>query len=257
MIARLLAAGVLAACSAAAQTYAQRVWFPDGAGVEIHTETTGSTQQTELQGGGMLGDDRVTRFIEDSHSKTVFAYELEANRAAEPNAVTIRIKPVGHGDTTVSALREFPAVKIGREVKLEILTNPTTGERVYDVLRPVEGPVVRPGYRSIEGLDVPKLVLNGQTMAVKGGWQRDGLPRLYVAGRGAYYLSWESRPKYRMAGYIEKGRLIFLMDNMYVEMTFAGNVLGEKEGGPVWVYLDPAFVPADRGGAACSLDSYR
>jgi hypothetical protein len=44
---------------------------------------------------------------------------------------------------------------------------------------------------------------------------------------------------------------------MYVEMTFAGNVLGEKEGGPVWVYLDPAFVPADRGGAACSLDSYR
>jgi hypothetical protein len=96
--------------------------------------------------------------------------------------------------------------------------------------------------------------VNGQTRAVKSDWGGSELPRLYVPGRGAYYLSWASRPKYRLAGYIEKNRLIFLMDNMYVEMTFAGNVLIAAEGGPVWVYHDPGF---DKGGVTCSLDSYR
>jgi hypothetical protein len=93
-------------------------------------------------------------------------------------------------------------------------------------------------------------------MAVKSSWALDQFPRLYVPAHGAYFLSWESRPKYRLAGYIEKNRLIFLMDSEYVEMTFASNVLIATEGGPVWVYHDPGFVP-DHGGATCLLDSYR
>jgi hypothetical protein len=257
MIVRLMAAGVLAVTAVAAQTYATRAWFPDGAGVEIHAETTGSTQQTELQGGGTMSDERTMRFMLDSHGKTVFAYGLDARKAESPDAVTIRIEPLGHGDTTVSAVREFPAVRIGQEVKIEILSNPTTGERVFDVLRPIERRRPPPGYHSIEGVDIPKLVVNGQTRAVKSDWGGSDLPRLYVPGRGAYYLSWASRPKYRLAGYLEKNRLIFLMDGIYVEMTFVGNVLRERESGPVWVYRDPAMGPADQGGASCSLDSYR
>jgi hypothetical protein len=265
MISRLIAAGVLALTAATAQTYAYRAWFPDGAGVDIQIETTGSTAQTELSGGGGISaghkytsDDYLFRYVQDGQGKTIFGYVLEANKAREPNAVTIRIKNAAHaGDPTVSGMREFAAVKYGQEVKIEILANPTTGERVYDVLRPVEAPSPSPGYHTIGNVDIPKLVVNGQTMAVKGAWENDKLPRLYIPGRGAYYLSWASRPKYRLAGYIERGRLIFLMDSEYVEMSFLGNVLGDKEGGPVWIYRDPDFVPANHGGATCSLDSYR
>lgn len=256
MIFRLLAVGALAAFSAAAQTYAQRFWFPDGAGLELRTETTGSTGQTDLSGGGTISYGRVSRFVEDSHNTTVFAYGLEAHKA-EPDTITIRIKPGTAGNPTVSAVREFPAVKYGQEVKIEILANPSTGERVYDVLRPIEGPSPSLGRPAVQGIWVPKLVVNGQNVEVKSSWAIGQPARLYVPGHGAYYLSWESRPNFRLSGYIEKSRLIFLMDRQYVEMTFKSNVLTGAEGGPVWVYHDPGFVPGDHGGAACSLDSYR
>ena len=262
MIAKLLAVGVLAVFSLTAQTYATPAWFPDGTGVELRIETTGSTTQTELTGGGGLfnggdpGGIQVYRSVQDRLGKTVFGYRLEAYKAREPNAITIRITR-GAGDPTVSDVREFPAVKYGQEVKIEILTNPATGERVYDVLRPIEGLSPSPGYHAIGTVTIPKLVVNGQTLAVRSEWVSGQSPRLYVPGQGAYYLSWESRPKYRLAGYIEKNRLIFLMERQYVEMTFPGNVLTKAEGGPVWIYHDPAFVTADHGGATCVLDSYR
>ena len=257
MIAKLLAAGAFAAFSITAQTYATPAWFPDGSGVELHIETTGSTTQTELTGGGGIfirqGIAELYRSVQDSHGTTIFGYRLEAYKAPEPNAITIRITQARAGDPTVSDVREFPAVKYGQEVKIEILTNPATGERVYDVLRPIEGRSPAPGQHAIGGVAIPKLVVNGQTLAVKSDWATgQSSPRLYIPGHGAYYLSWESRPKFRLAGYIEKSRLIFLMDSQYVDMTFPGNVL-TAEGGPGWIYHDPNFA---QGGATCLLDSY-
>ena len=256
MIVRLMAAGLLAAFWATAQTYATPAWFPDGTGVELHIETTGSTTQIQLTGGGVIWIDQgiahVYRSVQYSHGKTVFGYELEAYKAREPSAIAIRITR-GAGDPTVSDVREFPAVKYGQEVKIEILTNPATGERVYDVLRPIEGRSPAPGQHAIGGVTIPKLVVNGETVAVKSDWGGDQSPRLYIPGHGAYYMSWESRPKFRLAGYIEKNRLIFLMDRQYVEMAFPSNVLTKAEGGPVWIYHDPNFV---QGGATCLLESY-
>ena len=37
---------------------------------------------------------------------------------------------------TVAAVRDFPAVKRGEAVMVDILQNPATGEKIYDVLRP-------------------------------------------------------------------------------------------------------------------------
>ena len=90
----------------------------------------------------------------------------------------------------------------------------------------------------------------GYASPLASGWQLPTAligrpPRLYLPGHGAYYLAWETRPQYRLAGYIEKNRLIFLMDNEFVEMTFASKVLVAAEGGPVWVYHDPSFVSKD------------
>ncbi len=200
----------------------------------------------------MSHDDLVSRLVLDANNKTVFAYQLEAHRGPEPDEITIRIKPTG-GSPTVSAVREFPAVKYGQEVKLEILANPATGERVYDVLRPVEGPSPSPGRRAVQGVSVPKLVVNGQTVAVKSSWS-DGQPaRLYVPGHGAYFLSWQSKPNYRLAGYIQGDRLIFLMDSEYVEMTFKRNVLDGSQGGPVWVRHDPGFRAGNSRRVGCLL----
>jgi hypothetical protein len=254
MILRILLASLLGA----AQTYAQQFWFSDGAGLELHTETTG---QTAVVGGGMISwdevsrTDRVSRFVRDSQDKTIFAYELEAHRADEPGAINILIRPFT-GAPTVSREREFKAVRYGQEVQLEILANPKTGERVYDVLRPIEGPSPNPGRLGIQAVSIPRLVVDGHETAVKGSWPESQLPRLYIPGHGAFYLAWKSKPKYRLAGYLEKNRLVFLMDGEYVEMIFAGNVPAAQESGPVWIYHDPNFKSAKNGGAVCLLDSY-
>jgi hypothetical protein len=255
VIGRLLTVAALVTLAAQAQTFAIRAWFPDGAGVEVHVESTGTTSQTEVSGGGTVRNRSISRFVQDSQNATVFAYGLEAERAQEPFAVNIRIKPAKNGDPTVSAIREFPAVKIGQEIRIQILTNPSTGEHIYDVLRPLEGASPSPGY-NVEGVSVPKLVLNGTAVAVKSNWATGQPARLYIPGHGAYYLSWESRPNARLAGYIEKNRLIFLMDSEYVEMTFSRAVLAAAQGGPVWVYHDRGFVPENHGGAVCLLDPY-
>ncbi len=47
-IANTLALGLMAAVTATAQNYAQRFWFDDGAGVELHTQSTGANGTAEL-----------------------------------------------------------------------------------------------------------------------------------------------------------------------------------------------------------------
>ena len=258
MMLRILIASLLGAASGAAQTYGQQFWFSDGAGLELHTETTGPTA---VAGGGMISwdeasrTDRVSRFVKDSQDKTIFSYELEARHADEPGGINIRIRPF-QGGATVSRDREFKAVKYGQEVQFEILANPKTGERVYDVLRPIEGPSPNPGRLGIQAVSIPRLVVDGHVTAVKGSWPEKELPRLSIPGRGAFYLAWKSKPKYKLAGYLEKNRLVFLMDGAYVEMIFAGNVPGAQEAGPVWIYHDPNFKSTKDGGAVCLLDSY-
>ena len=274
MIGKLLVAGTLAAMPAVAQADVRHTilaWFQDGAGVELYTETTGSTQQTSVEGAGMITHDLVHRIVVDSQNRIVFAYVLEAQKAAEPGAITIRLKPVSSDRTgdlkfegrfsiggsdgrvpTVSAVREFPSLKRGQEVRIEILANQTTGRKVYDVLRPIEEPKPYPGGPMIRAVERPisgvGLVVNGDALAVKSTWTAGKPARLYLPGHGAYYLAWENRPQFRLAGYVVKKRLIFFMDKEYVEITCAGNVLSTAESGPVFVYHDPNYTPEPRDG---------
>lgn len=282
MTARLLVVGAVAVLSAAAQStlprlYVERspytilAWFPDGAGVELDTETTSATQQTSTYGAGMISYGRLNRLVEDSQHKVVFAYELEAESASEPGAVTIRLKPLssesardivdkgrfggaflGDRPPTVSAVREFVSVKRGQEVKVEILTNHSTGERVFDVLRPTSEPSPGPGHLRVQSIQRPgrvvrpqelQVTVNGQAVAVRNSWTAGQPARLYLPGFGRYYLSWTALPKFRLAGYVERNRLIFLLDTVYVEITCGTNILGTAERGPVWVYHDPDPVP--------------
>ena len=135
--------------------------FPDGTGLEIFTEATGSSQidsEGEMGiGPGVGSQDLVNRVVRDRANNILFVYNLEASRGTSPDTVKIRIEPISaaseagmlkyeasHGRPfpgahlpTVAGVREFPAVKIGEAVTLDILYNPSTGEKIYDVLRPI------------------------------------------------------------------------------------------------------------------------
>jgi peroxiredoxin len=108
----------------------------------------------------------------------VFAYHVEASRGPEPGTVTIRILPISAGTKagilmdreksgrpkvtgsnvpTVAAAREFHAVQIGEMVTLQILQSPSTGERIYDVLRPIADRSPSPGTMMVTAVDASTL----------------------------------------------------------------------------------------------------
>ena len=81
----------------------------------------------------------------DPRGNVLFAYDVVARRAVGlKDTFVVQIRPAGTYTSgmarTVSAVRDFPAVKLGEAVKVDILQNPTTGEKIYDVLRPSDDP---------------------------------------------------------------------------------------------------------------------
>src|SRR5260370_14814075 len=136
----------LAAVVNADSQHILRASFADGTGLEVFTEANGSSQ-IDSEGGmgigpGIGSQDLVNRVVVDRANNILFVYNLEASRGASPGTVKIRIEPIsaateaemlkdaaapgrprffGGRLPTVAGVREFPAVKIGEAVALDIL----------------------------------------------------------------------------------------------------------------------------------------
>ena len=143
-----------------------RAWFVDGAGLEIYSETTGSTNARAVspvspQGSIGIALDRVNRLVLNKDRTVLFGYILEARRSPASNGVSIRIEPLDSAARdnlpthlrypalplpSVATVREFSPVKFGEVVTLDILFNPSTGEKVYDVIRPITDPSPSPAH---------------------------------------------------------------------------------------------------------------
>jgi hypothetical protein len=261
-----------------------RAWFPNGIGVEFDTETTGSTPAPSFQGALTITHDQFTRKIFDKDGNTLFAYVIEASAGPDMGTVTIRIKPLegrleelplyrhGRGKTTpvsrqsepiptIAASREFRGLKQGQAVTLEILYNPATGARVYDILRPsTEVTPVPNGGMAADSAPVGEelsfreiaLVINGEKIAAPAGWLTGAVARLYLPGHGAYFLS-TYQPKtsqvFRHSVYVDRRNLEFAADRDFIRITSTGNVLTRSESAVVWVYHDPKYQLQSQSGA--------
>jgi hypothetical protein len=261
-----------------------RATFPDGTGVEIFTETTGSSQIDNLgsmgigPGGGGPRDDRVNRMVVDRGDNILFVYELAAFRGTSPDRVTIRISPIsaateasmlsGSGSPkrpkfsgehlpTVAGVREFPDVQMGGVVTLDILINPSTGEKIYDVLRPVA--VSSSGGMSVTTVPVQDTIslkpiairINGRELAGLGSWMIGPAIRIDIPGHGAYVLT-PNDPRasvpdrvFRDAARADGKTLSWTLDGDRVEITSGTNVLTPSGKGVLWIYHDPRFRSKD------------
>jgi hypothetical protein len=145
----------------------------------------------------------------------LFAYNLEASRGASPGTVKIRIEPIsarteasilsagapgrprysGPRLPTVAGVREFPAVALGQAVTLDILHNPSTGEKIYDVLRPIAG-------SSSQGMSVTSVAatetislnritirVNGQAIPAPASWIIGGAVRIDTPHHGTFVIA--------------------------------------------------------------------
>jgi len=255
-----------------------RASFPDGTGLEIFTETTGSSP---IDIGGEMGigpgvghQDLVNRVVTDSAHNILFVYNLEASHGASPNTVMIRIEPISAateeyllrraaaaGQTfpgghvpTVAGVREFPAVKMGEAVALDILYNPSTGEKVFDVLRPIPPPT---SGMSVSSAPAPETIalkdialrVNGRAMPAPASLMIGAAVRLDIPGHGTYvvaaYDPHEASPNavFAAIGHADGKTLSWAMGPDRVEITSSTNVLTRSGKGVLWVSHDPHYQP--------------
>jgi hypothetical protein len=255
-----------------------RASFPDGTGLEIFTETTGSSQ---IDPGGEMGigpgigsQDLVNRAVLDRADNIVFAYNLEASRGVSPDTVKVRILPLsaateadmlrdkapGHPHfsgshiPTVAGVREFPAVKFGEAVTLDILYNPSTGEKVYDVLRPIasSSPVMEvSSHPAPETIALKEIVIrvNGHTMSAPASFIIGSVVRIDIPRHGTYvvaaYDPHERSPdqQFSAMAHADGKTLSWTMGRDRVEITSSTNVLTPSGKGVLWVYHDPHYQP--------------
>jgi hypothetical protein len=200
---------------------------------------------------------------------------LKASRGANPDSVTIRIDPIsaeteavilnrgaapgrprfsGAHLPTVAGVREFPGVKIGEVVTLDILYNRATGEKIYDVLRPVAASTPRISVESLPArqeisLKQVSIRVNGQPMTAPVAWTIGAAVRIDIPRLGTYvvaaYDPHETSPDHGFAAiaHADGKTLSWTMDRDRVEITSSTNVLARSGKGVLWVYHDPHYQP--------------
>jgi hypothetical protein len=235
-----------------------KVWFGDGTGLDIHTESTGSNLPVSTSGSETVpaGYD-FHRVVFDKQGALLLGYDIEARKAGQ-GTFTVRIKPVdtdkfkvgGNGKwldiPTLTGVREFPPLRIGDAVEVDILYNPATRERIYDVLK-VSGdrssahatPEPAGERFSLENV---RLTINGKTIAEeRNTWMRGGGLMIHLPGRGEFYLALSPSADFPLqpSGWIDHTILRFFAGSELVEITGKSNMLQKSDFSTVWMYHVP------------------
>ena len=274
-----IALTVLAAVVHAGSQHILRASFPDGTGLEIFTETTGSTQIASMGemgiGPGVGSQDLVNRVVLDRAMNILFVYNLEAARGASPGTVKIRIEPIsaateagmlkdakrpgrprfsGAHLPTVAGVHEFPAVKMGEVVTLDILYNPSNGEKIYDVLRPIAS---SSAVMSVDSVVAPETIslkqitirVNGRAISAPASWMIGAAVRIDIPRKGTYVVA-ASDPREASSGHefapiahADGKTLSWAVGSDRVEITSGTNVLTQSGKGTLWVYHDRHYQP--------------
>jgi hypothetical protein len=253
--------------------------FPDGTGLEIFTQSTGASQ-IDPQGSMGIGPgkgshDLVNRVVVDRADNILFAYNLEASRGASPGTVKIRIEPIsaateavilkssgtrgqprysGPRLPTVAGVREFPAVAMGQAVTLDILYNPSTGEKIYDVIRPISGSAGVMQVTSVVAAETISLnrisiEVNGKAIPAPASWIIGAAVRIDIPHHGTYVLSaydpHDADPNHAFAkiAQADARKLSWMEGPDRVEITSGTNVLTRADKGALWVFHDSRYHP--------------
>jgi hypothetical protein len=238
-----------------------KVHFRDGALLAIHTESSARNSPLSTSGSVAVGKgDYSTRVVLDKASTPIFAYDIEAKKSAQ-GTITLRIKPVERQQyrdvPTLVVVREFPPLRPGDSVQVDILYHPATGEKIWDVLKVIDEPLPsatetkRPA-GNLFSFESVRVDLNGQTIHKPGNnWMIGGAMMLRIPRKGDFYLTLNPTPDlpFQASGWVDHNILRFQSGGDRVEVTGKSNLLQKSDYGTVWLYHDPesaARIPADK-----------
>ncbi|HXK10079.1 MAG TPA: tetratricopeptide repeat protein [Vicinamibacteria bacterium] len=172
-----LAAACLAAAAAPAEERFAFATLENGASIGFALVRTGETGPSETMGSAALPrSNSVSRVLWDRESGAYFGYRVEVERKDGPRPFRVSFKALDRGvverelkqrgdcpacppPAPLGTGPRFPAPQLlaeGEALTLELLANPTTGDRILDVVRvsgrPVSDDAMRTGAaRALEG----------------------------------------------------------------------------------------------------------
>jgi hypothetical protein len=216
-------------------------FFLDGAGVAIHTESSLARSPLSTAGSVSVGPP-AHRVVLDANDRPLFSYDLDLRKLPD-GRVSLRISPVPHSPT-LSASREFPPLNLGDQVQVDIMYNPATGEKLWDVLRIVEDRESYPKSPTGDRFSFERIVvtIDGKTVAERSNtWMIGRGLRMHFPGHGDYFLllTPPSDFPFQSSGWIDHNVLRFKANGEQVVVTGKSNLLQHAEFGTVWVYHLP------------------
>jgi hypothetical protein len=137
--------GLFAAAGLVAQGPGLTVASPSWKGMEIRFETKIEPPGTLLPGGVISGPDGAHHIINDAAHKRAFGYDIALDPGQNAQTAQLRIERWNPADSKVTfppgwtflSLPKYPIipnVKVGETVALDLLVNPSTGQKVVDYL---------------------------------------------------------------------------------------------------------------------------
>jgi len=212
------------------------------------------------------------RTFRDETNQAVFAYELEVTRAAGRDEFRIVAKPAGTEFAsrfpdadggkpvpTLSAAREFAALRSGQQAEIGLFEIPGRTQSIIDtvqvILSETGAAKAQPADRlQFAGL---KVYVNGtlvssaagdsaaENTAVRDAFVSGRYTMFYVPGRGGYFFAAGAVDgrSFVIAGSIDRNRMQFTIDNEAYNCTADAPILVHSERGEVWVYHDAAYKP--------------
>ncbi len=220
------------------------------------------------------------RVFLDSSQKLVFAYELQLEVAGSGDAGTfhVRVNPVGEefhqnyrdapwlrGWSGGQPLPTFAAafdprpMRVGDQLSIRVLRNPSTGQVVSDNLRLSPPELSR---RSLEPPGANQLRLSNLTVLEDGTPIVQGLNggvvgryvMFYLPGHGAFVFSRNrpaGDPRFRPAAQVEDATITFTWQGRRYQCVNDGPVSSEPGPAELWIAVEAGYRPQpDSGGGA-------
>ena len=184
------------------------------------------------------------RIVLDASGDTLFAYDLVLLREAG-GRYTVRAVPAQQKSPTIAATREFPGVAVGEVIRLEVLSDSATGEKLFDVIQPVvlsAAPPRRPRPEDEISLESPAIFHDGELVQeLRNNWMIGTGVKIVLPRAGTIYLTRVPVEGYEFQefGQVTGTLLTFTVGDDLIEVRSRSNILKRAETGAIWVYPAP------------------
>jgi len=253
------------------------VGSPTWKGLHVGFLTRIEPQNIKLPGGVFTDSDGAHHTISDNTSKRLFGYDLRLEPSADGLTAKLILQPLSQkfsvpdpSWTLVSPPRypSIAGVRVGETVAIDLLVNPSTGQKVVDYLTLLRSaPVEMPNEpaRDIALADVeltvqsPRILLNGRQFAPEGSDTDAGASGeavgIYVPGMGRFAVSLLPHKGFQRLGVVSGNKFRFQDGASTIEVTSQSRIVPASGVFHLYVNNDRNWVPRDRLNDQFSLEA--